>query len=346
VDAAEVNLEELSQLESASKEPFLHRHQRLIVLAMAAASTIARLAVTLAALLAIQYLPVPARAVVSAAGALGLAVDGARKGSLDSSGAAAALLVGGLSLFASARAAWSLIGFYLSASALTKMAQTFKQDVGDEYVAGGGRSWVQVFCNSAVPTALAVAAWALGAGEVPLGSGTGGLTPAVSTALWGGVLGYYACCCGDTWASEVGVLSTAEPRLITTLRPVRRGTNGGVTALGLAMSALGGLFVGGLFAAASYLAPGASRPAVAAQALGVAGVGLASGLAGSLVDSALGATVQFSGYDVRRRKVTSRPGDHVVRISGSHLLDNNAVNLVSASATAALSAAACVRLFC
>ncbi len=48
-----------------------------------------------------------------------------------------------------------------------------------------------------------------------------------------------ACSCGDTWASEIGSVLGGTPRLITTWRPVPRGTNGGVTLIGTLCSLAG-----------------------------------------------------------------------------------------------------------
>lgn len=65
-----------------------------------------------------------------------------------------------------------------------------------------------------------------------------------ATGLQAAVLGYYGCACGDTWASEIGVLSTGPTWLVASTRRVRKGTNGGISMLGLIFSAAGGLLMG------------------------------------------------------------------------------------------------------
>ena len=55
---------------------------------------------------------------------------------------------------------------------------------------------------------------------------------------------HFACCLGDTLASELGILSPTLPILITTLKPVPPGTNGAISLGGTLASIAGGLIMG------------------------------------------------------------------------------------------------------
>ena len=55
------------------------------------------------------------------------------------------------------------------------------------------------------------------------------------------------------------------------------------------------------------------------------------GVAGAVADSVLGATLQFTGWDTRRKVVVARPGEGVVRVSGVGVLSNDAVNLLAST---------------
>ncbi|MBS3063072.1 MAG: DUF92 domain-containing protein [Candidatus Diapherotrites archaeon] len=86
----------------------------------------------------------------------------------------------------------------------------------------------------------------------------------------------------DTASSEIGMLSGKKPRLITTLQKVERGTDGGITLLGLG-AALGASLV---MAVSYYYLRGNQVHLLAI---------LLAGITGSLVDSLLGAVLERKG---------------------------------------------------
>lgn len=113
-----------------------------------------------------------------------------------------------------------------------------------------------------------------------------------------GILGSLACANGDTWASELGTVVkvfSSQPRLITTWRAVPRGTNGGVTIGGLLFSLLGGLFIGLSYYLMMLITLDSAVLERSTSQWPIIFIGGIGGLLGSVIDSLLGATLQYSG---------------------------------------------------
>jgi uncharacterized membrane protein len=79
---------------------------------------------------------------------------------------------------------------------------------------------------------------------------------------------------------------------------------------------------------------------------GILGLGLFAGFVGSVIDSLIGCTLQYSGFDSEKLKVVSKPGENVHKICGNDVLTNSQTNLVANSITAVLTAALAVFFFC
>jgi len=137
----------------------------------------------------------------------------------------------------------------------------------------GMRSWENVLANGLVPTSFALLWY---------------LTPVLALQDGWMKLCYIASVAtvtGDTLSSEIGVLSRGKTVLITTLKDVPKGTDGGISALGEVTGAAGAFLIG---VAAYLLGLAAFKPAIVAA--------LAGGTVGFHVDSLLGALLE-------RRKV-------------------------------------------
>jgi uncharacterized protein (TIGR00297 family) len=231
-----------------------------------------------------------------------------RRGMLSGSGWVAAIAAGTLT---AGIGGWEwgllLILFFVSSSALSRFGARRKQQiVAEQWEKGDRRDAGQVFANGGLFSLLALA-WAI----MPL------------DAVWAAAVGVLATATGDTWGTEIGVLSKRAPRLITTWRSVASGTSGGITLLGslaalagAASIGIGGLLLGRVFQheARWWVVPAA----------------VAGGAAGVAMDSLLGATVQAMYWCPRCGKETERRvhacGVRTTPLRGLPWLANDAVN--------------------
>jgi Raf kinase inhibitor-like YbhB/YbcL family protein len=153
-------------------------------------------------------------------------------------------------------------------------------------------------------------------------------------------LGTLAAVNADTWATELGVLSRHRPRLITTGKKVERGSSGGVSPAGVLAAVGGAALIGEL---AAWLDP--AGPNTFARGFVIVIVVTLTGLAGSLVDSMLGATVQVIYTCPACAKETERHPTHLCGTAtiykrGWRWLNNDRVNAACALAGAGLAMAA------
>jgi uncharacterized protein (TIGR00297 family) len=258
-----------------------------------------------------------ARAVAGAILSVVVVLAARRTRTLSLSGAIAGAIVGTLCM----AAGWSwgllLLSLFVSASALSRIGEERKlARISSVVEKGGERDAGQVLANGGVFAAAALGQL-LAPSPVWMALGVGAI--ASSTA--------------DTWATEVGTLSTREPVSILSWRRVPAGTSGAVTLLGTAAGLAGAAFIAGEAALASW------PVSFAAGALG--------GIAGALADSILGATIQARRWceacaTSTERKVHSC-GTPTIHAAGVRGFDNDVVNGVC-SAVGALVALGMARL--
>ncbi|XP_061180343.1 transmembrane protein 19-like [Saccostrea echinata] len=257
-----------------------------------------------------------------------IATWGLKKKSLDRTGVIAGLVVGFILTISNFCFFTSLLTFFVMGSKVTKFKAEQKRKMEHNYKEGGQRNWVQVLCNGGMAAVFALQyMFHVGCKEVIIDFSH----HYSSSWLAMSVLGSLACCCGDTFSSELGAVFSrnTEPRLITTLAKVPRGTNGGVTVLGMAFSLVGGGLVGLGFYLTQIFLLRESFINNGPPQWPIVLVGTLMGFIGSSIDSFLGATFQYSGFDQKRKCVVEHSGQNVEYISGMELLDNHSVNLLT-----------------
>ena len=256
-----------------------------------------------------------------------------RKKSLTKSGAAAAFLVGFLSVVVGARG-FNLLVFYQIGTTATKFKKDIKIKIDGTIAATGSqaRGPSQVLACSVIAVFLGLVHGIFCGAERPIQFTDESY---LASSLTCAIIAHHATCLADTLASELGILSNAQPVLVT--QPWRRvpsGTNGGVTALGFFWSAFGGLIIGLstiLLDSLSGIAPLYVVPMM--------GFTTTCGLLGSFLDSLLGATVQQTYYDPDSKMVFQQDDEKpssAKLLVGQDLLTNEMVNLVSTALTTAI----------
>ena len=233
---------------------------------------------------------------------------------IDRKGFLASVTVG-LSIIYGGGIAWFVIVaiFFALGVIFTLYKYGYKRDLGSAQEKGGARSWPNILANGGFASAIAVLNLA---------------KPSLALSVL--FLGAISTSAADTVATELGLLSHAEPRLITNpAKAVAPGTSGGITILGV----LGAVFASLVMGTMAYiLEVGPTQSSVVICVLG--------GVIGAIFDSIFGATIQRRGYCVvcmKRTEALKHCGESTIVSGGTRFVENNVVNLL-ATAVGAIAA--------
>ena len=246
-----------------------------------------------------------------------------RVGVLSKSGTWAAVIMGGL-IFGIGGIKWAalLLTFFISSSLLSRIFMAKKSSVVDKFSKSSHRDWAQVLANGGIGMVLVVIY-----GLILQGARGESFVHQDRLALvWVAYAGSLAAVTADTWATELGILSSTKPRIITTGKPAPTGTSGAVSWLGILASISGALLIG-IFAALLGME---ARPGIPDAPLLVFIVAL-GGVCGSVFDSILGATRQAVYQCPVCNKETERHplhtcGARTTQTRGWNWLNNDLVN--------------------
>ncbi|MGP6189380.1 MAG: DUF92 domain-containing protein [Vulcanimicrobiaceae bacterium] len=227
--------------------------------------------------------------------------------SLDAGGALTAFAIGTATFGGLGGAgAGVLLAFFITSVALSRVGKAEKRrrlvDIGKT----GARDATQVFANGGAAALCALLALH---------------DPRYAIAF----AGAFAAATADTWGTEIGTLARGRPRSILSLRPIATGLSGGVSLPGTLAELAGAFFI-------ALVAEAFGLHAIVAIAVG--------GVAGALLDSVLGASLQSLRWCPQcRRPCETEPhvcGANTTPLRGLSFVGNDLVNLACTLAGAAV----------
>ena len=241
-----------------------------------------------------------------------------RARSLSGSGALGAWIEGSI-IFGVGGWQWAvlLMAFFVSSSVLTRLFGKRKAILNEKFDKGGRRDIGQVLANGGIASIFAALHFFFPAAVWP----------------WVAFSASLAAVNADTWATELGVLNPTMPHLITTWKPVERGTSGGVSVYGTLAAGGGAAFIATL---AVICTPSLNLPGLEPSPYLLFPLLVLGGLIGALFDSLLGATFQAIYCCPHCDKETEKHplhtcGTQTVQVRGLKWLNNDMVNLFCAT---------------